>query len=78
MCRVAAHNMYMAHQKFLPSYVHGCDSCLLPPPPRLDDKHVVFGSVQDAASRAVVDSLEQYGSRSGKTSPDVVVTACSC
>jgi len=43
--------------------------------PWLDGKHVVFGKVTDD-SYSVVQQLESYGSRSGKTSKRLVIEQC--
>jgi cyclophilin family peptidyl-prolyl cis-trans isomerase len=42
----------------------------------LDGKHVVFGSLKDSDSMAVVRAIEKVGSQSGKTSAKVVVENC--
>merc|ERR1712159_498986 len=41
----------------------------------LDGKHVVFGSVVDG-TMDVVKKIESYGSQSGQTRADVVITDC--
>lgn len=41
---------------------------------RLDGKHVVFGSV--TAGMDVVEKVESYGSRSGRTSKVITITDC--
>ena len=44
------------------------------PTPWLDGKHVVFGRVCDGMN--VVKTIESYGSKTGKTSKKITVTAC--
>jgi peptidylprolyl isomerase len=45
------------------------------PCPWLDGKHVVFGEVSKE-SMPVVKAIEAYGSSSGKTKADVLITDC--
>ncbi|MCB9528059.1 MAG: peptidylprolyl isomerase [bacterium] len=45
------------------------------PTPWLDGKHVVFGKVTDD-TYAVVKKIEQFGSRSGKTSAEILIADC--
>jgi cyclophilin family peptidyl-prolyl cis-trans isomerase len=40
----------------------------------LDGKHVVFGKVAEGLD--VVQKIEKYGSRSGKTSKKIVIADC--
>lgn len=41
---------------------------------RLDDRHVVFGSVKDGMD--VIKKVEALGSRSGRTSKRVTISDC--
>lgn len=41
---------------------------------RLDDRHVVFGSVKGGLD--VVKKVETFGSRSGRTSKKITITDC--
>ena len=40
---------------------------------RLDGKHVVFGKVLDMD---VVNEIQKFGSKSGKTSKKILIAAC--
>ncbi|KAI5781774.1 peptidyl-prolyl cis-trans isomerase [Peziza echinospora] len=41
--------------------------------PHLDGKHVVFGEVADAESKAIVDKMEKVGSNSGATNGTIII-----
>lgn len=40
----------------------------------LDNKHVVFGEVEDEASKSIVKLIESHGSPSGKTRGEIIIS----